>query len=90
MDGRAARAGERREAAEVGAVAVRERDPLQVGDPPAQPVDLPKHGPGVAVEEGVDERELAAVVEEEGPDVAALAAAEAVDARGELGHGRPR
>ena len=86
VDGRAARAGERSEAAEVGAMAVRDDDPLQVGDAPAQAVDCPEHGPGVAVEEGVDERELTAVLEEEGPYVAALAAAEAVDGRGELGH----
>ena len=78
--------GERSEAAEVGAMAVRDDDPLQVGDAPAQAVDCPEHGPGVAVEEGVDERELTAVLEEEGPYVAALAAAEAVDGRGELGH----
>ena len=42
VDRRAARPLQRREAAEVRAVAVRDRDPLQVGDAPAEPVESPR------------------------------------------------
>lgn len=69
------------------AVAVRDRDPLEVARTAAERADGLEHEPRVALEEGVYERELSAVVEEEGVHVAALAVAEAVDPRRELGHG---
>ena len=52
----------------------------------AEAVDRLQHEPGVAFEQRVDERQLAAVVDQERVHVPALAVAEAVDAGGELGH----
>ena len=73
----------------MGAVAVRDRDPLQVGWAPAERPDRLEHEPRVAFEERVDEGELAAVVDQERVNVPALAVAEAVDSRCELGHDAP-
>ena len=77
---------QRREPAEVGAVAVRDRDPLDVGRLAPELRERLEHQPPVVLEQRVDERELAPVVDQERVHVAALAVAERVDAGSELGH----
>src|SRR4051794_35299565 len=68
------------------AMCVRDRDPLQVPRALPELPDRVEHQPAVALEQRVDERELAAVVEEERVDVTALPVAEAVDAGPYLSH----
>src|SRR3954453_12363213 len=67
-------------------MAVRDRDPLEVGRLPAEPRDRLEHQARVVLEECVDQRELVAVLEQERVDVPALAVAEAVDPGRELRH----
>ena len=55
-------------------------------DAPAERADRLEHEPRVVLEQRVDERQLAAVVDQERVHVPALAVAEAVDAGRELGH----
>ena len=52
----------------------------------AERADRLEHEPRVVLEQRVDERELAAVVDQERVHVPALAVAERVDAGSELGH----
>ncbi len=47
------------------AMAVRDRNPLQVGHAPAERANRLEHEPRVALEERVDERQLAAIFDEE-------------------------
>ena len=67
-------------------VAVRDRDPLQVGRRAAELVDRLQHEARVVLEQRVDERQLAARLDQERMHVPALAVAEAVDAGRELDH----
>src|SRR5215813_9382435 len=69
------------------AMAVGDRDALQIPRLATQRVDCREREPRVALEQRVDERQLARVVEEEGVDVPSLAVTEAVDPRRELRHG---
>ena len=86
---RAARALQRGEPAEVRAVPVRDGDPLQVARVTAESFDRVEHEPRVTLEQGVDQRQLVAVLDQERVDVPALAVAEAMDAGRELFHGEP-
>ena len=88
--GRTGRALERGDAAEVGAVRVREHDPLQVGGLATELADRVEHAAAVVLEERVHERELAVRLEQVGADVAALRGAEHVDAGCELPHADTR
>jgi hypothetical protein len=83
---RAAGALERGKAAEVRTVCVGDRDPLDVARRPSEALQRIEDEARVALEERVDERELAAGLEQEGVDMPALAVAEAVDAGGQLLH----
>src|SRR3954453_15912661 len=67
-------------------MAVRDRDPLEVGRLPAEPRDRLEHQARVVLEERVDQGQLVAVLEQERVDVPALAVAEAVDPGRELRH----
>ena len=87
---RARLALERRDAPEMGAVRVREHDPLHVTRRVTQRAHRREHLAGVVREQRVDERQLADALDEEGADAPALGAAEAVDARNELPHARTR
>jgi hypothetical protein len=75
-----------RQAAEVGAVRVREHDALEVARDPAELPDRIQHLERVVGEERVHERQLAAALDEERADASARGAAEAVDAGRELPH----
>ena len=90
VDGCAALALQPREAAEVRAVTVRDRDALQVARRATERVDRLQHESRIVLEQRVDERELAARVDEKRVHVPALAVAEAVDAGRELGHAAER
>src|SRR5215210_686635 len=79
VDGRAAQSLQGGQPAEVGTVGVCQHDVLQVFYAPADGFDPFDHPPGVGVEERVDQRQLGAVVEQEGVYVAALALVHAVD-----------
>ena len=73
VHGRAARALQRGEAAEVRAVPVRDHDAFQLGRLAGRArSSCLEDEPSVALEERVDERELVAVVDEERVDAAAL------------------
>ena len=65
----------------MGAVTVRDGNPLQVGDALAELVNRLEHEPGVALEQGVDERELVAGLDEERAHTPTGAVAEPVDSR---------
>ena len=90
VDGRAALALERGQAAEMRTVAVRDRDPLQVGGVRPSSRIACSTRLRVVLEERVDERELTARVDEERVHAPALAVAEAVDAGRELDHAADR
>src|SRR5262245_53383682 len=72
------------ETAEMRAMSVRDRDPLQVGGRATEPADLGQDGAGVGPIQGVDQRQLAPVLDEERTDVTSALAADDVDARGEF------
>jgi len=74
------------DAAEVRAMRVRDCDPLQVLRASAEVPNRGEDERGVGFEQRVNERELAAIIDQEGADMTALAVAEAVDAGGELSH----
>ena len=86
VDSGSALALERGQAAEMRTVAVRDRDSLQVGRRSAELMDRMQHEVRIVLEERVDERELAARVDEERVHAPAFAVAEAVDAGSELDH----
>src|SRR4051794_17527203 len=70
------------------AVRMGERDSLQVARAASEAADRLEHEAGVALEERVDEGQLAPVVDKERVDVPALSVPEAVDAGSELLHER--
>src|SRR5262249_10331481 len=70
--------------AEMRAMAMGDHDPLDVARRTSQALQGVEDEAGVALEERVDERELATRLEQEGMDVAAPAVPEAVDAGGEV------
>ena len=65
-------------------MAVCDRDPLQVADAAPEPADRFEDEACVVLEQGVDEGELACVLDQDGSDVPALGRAEAVGAWSEL------
>src|SRR5215210_7583643 len=79
VDGRAAQGLQGGKPSEVGTVGVCQHDVLQVFYAPADGFDPFDHPPGVGVEERVDQRQLGAVVEQEGVYVASLALVHAID-----------
>src|SRR5262249_26915937 len=86
VDGRPPRKLESGESAEVGAMSVGDRNPLDVVRGTSELSQCVEDEPGVALEERVDDRKLAACLEQKGMDVAALAVTEAEDPRCELLH----
>src|SRR5918998_6531877 len=70
----------------MGAVAVRQQDALEVLNRTADAPYALKDLAGVGVEEGVYERQVRAVIEEEGVHVASLILGHAVDTGGYLRH----
>ena len=72
VDGGPAQALEFGQPAEVGAVSVRQQDVLQVRHRLVRASYLIQHKPGVGLEEGVYERQVFAVFEQEGANMSAL------------------
>ena len=70
-------------------MAVGDRDPRRAGILRPEASDLVEDEPRVALEQRVDQRELAAVLHEERVDVPSPGMAETVDSGRELGHDRP-
>src|SRR5260221_11334083 len=85
-DGRAAGPSQRREAAEVRTMAVRDRDPVEVSDASAEPADGREYEPRIALEERVDQRQIATLFDQERMHVPTGAVAEAVHAGRDFGH----
>ena len=71
-------------------MSVGEDDPLQVARAPAEPPDRVEDTGAVGFEERVDERQLAARLQQEGANAAALRPAETVDSLRELPHAPTR
>src|SRR5215208_1209828 len=80
VDLRTGQAPQRRSASEVRPVPVGDRDPLQLGPAPAELRERLQDDASVRVPERVDERQLAAALDEEGVDVTALLLAERPEA----------
>ena len=79
VNGRAAQLLQQRQSAQVRAVRVRHDDPLEILDRLADLRDLIEDALGVRVVEGIDERQLFAVVEQVGMHIGALLLPQAVD-----------
>jgi hypothetical protein len=86
VDGRAGEPLEGGEPAEMGAVAVRQHDVLEVLDRTADAPYAVENLTGVGVEEGVYESQVCTVIEEEGVYVTPLILLHAVDTGGYLRH----
>ena len=86
VDGGAACSLQRGESAEVGTVAVRDRDPFHVSWLAAEAANRLQDKLGVAFKERVDQRQLADRLDQKRAYVAALAVAEPVDAACEFFH----
>src|SRR5438552_2310620 len=65
---------------------MRDRDPIDVGGRTSQTLQSVEDEACVSLEERVDERQLAASLDQKGMDMPALAVSEAVDPRRELLH----